>query len=72
MIEWEGWRVGLLGLIEREWLDTLSVIGEGDVSVRALVMNTLLLLLLLLRVMCVWFTRVSTWWIGAGDLHRLL
>jgi 5'-nucleotidase len=31
VIEFQGWRVGLMGLIEIEWLDTLSTISPGDV-----------------------------------------
>ena len=32
VIEWEGRRVGLLGLVEREWLDTLATINSDQVE----------------------------------------
>jgi 5'-nucleotidase len=31
VIEFQGWRVGLMGLIEIEWLDTLSTVSASDV-----------------------------------------
>ena len=39
VLEWEGWRVGLLGLIEREWLATLAVISEKDVRTAVVVLH---------------------------------
>ena len=32
-LEWNGWKLGFLGLIELEWLETLSCLIPGDVSV---------------------------------------
>jgi 5'-nucleotidase len=31
VIEFQGWRVGLMGLIEIEWLDTLATVSPEDV-----------------------------------------
>ena len=32
VLDWEGRRVGLLGLVEREWLDTLATINTDQVE----------------------------------------
>ncbi|PFH33046.1 5'-nucleotidase, C-terminal domain-containing protein [Besnoitia besnoiti] len=31
LFEWQGLRVGIIGLVEREWLDTLACVGKDDV-----------------------------------------
>ena len=31
-IEWDGRKIGLIGLVEREWLDTLSTINTEEVD----------------------------------------
>ena len=31
-IEWEGRRIGLIGLVEKEWLDTLATINPEEVD----------------------------------------
>ena len=31
MLDWRGVRVGLMGLVEWEWLDTLANLGQEDV-----------------------------------------
>eukprot|EP00919_Chromeraceae_sp_WS-2016_P050655 GHVR01120064.1.p1 GENE.GHVR01120064.1~~GHVR01120064.1.p1 ORF type:complete len:752 (+),score=153.57 GHVR01120064.1:81-2336(+) len=30
LFEWQGHRIGVIGLVEREWLDTLSCVSESD------------------------------------------
>ena len=32
IIEWEGRKIGLLGLVEKEWLDTLATINPEEVE----------------------------------------
>ena len=32
VVEWEGRRLGLLGLVEVEWLDTLATINQDQVQ----------------------------------------
>ena len=31
-IEWEGRKIGLIGLVEKEWLDTLATINPEEVD----------------------------------------
>ena len=32
IVEWEGRRIGLIGLVEKEWLDTLATINPEEVD----------------------------------------
>eukprot|EP00898_Chlorokybus_atmophyticus_P000025 jgi/Chlat1/1022/Chrsp109S00046 len=32
LLKWRGWRVGLIGLVEREWLDTLGAVEPEDLA----------------------------------------
>ena len=32
IIEWEGRKIGILGLVEKEWLDTLATINPEEVD----------------------------------------
>ena len=42
VLEWEGRRVGLIGVVEQEWLDTLATINTDQVN---LIINMLYLIL---------------------------
>ena len=42
VLEWEGRRVGLIGVVEQEWLDTLATINTDQVNI---IINMLYLIL---------------------------